>query len=124
MQIFVNRMQDEFTSDVLSIYKKPNSRLCSSIRVKFEDEMAVGEGPVREFFSTLMEMVQHGFPLDGSQLTNVFEGQHDHKLPAPNVLLRSSGFFTSVGRMIAHFFPSWRTFGIWFITGSSQLLVL
>ena len=103
MRIYINRMKEEFSADVLTIYKKPNPGLCSTLRVKFENEAAVGEGPVREFFSTLMGFLQDGFPLDSEkQLTIIFEGQEDHKLPIPNALLRNAGFYTSVGRMIAH----------------------
>lgn len=105
LRIYINRFQDEFTSDVLTIYKKPNSSPCSNLRVNFENERRVGDGPVREFFSLLMGMVQSGFPLGDSQPTLVFEGQEGHKVPVPNALLCSSGFFTSVGRMIAYSFP-------------------
>lgn len=107
MRIYVNRMKEEFSADVLTIYKKPNPGLNSTLRVKFENEAAVGEGPVREFFSKLMGFLHDGFPLDGAgqgQLTMIFEGQEDHKLPIPNALLRNAGFYTSVGRMIAHSF--------------------
>ena len=105
MRIYVNRMNEEFSADVLAIYKKSNPGLNSTLRVKFENEVAVGEGPVREFFSTLMGFLHDGFPLDGEGLgkvTEVFEGQEDHKLPIPNALLRHAGFYRSVGRMIAH----------------------
>lgn len=107
MRTYVNWMNEEFTGDVLAIYKKPNPELNSTLRVKFENEVAVGEGPVREFFSTLMGFLHDGFPLDGAdqgKLTKVFEGEEDHKLPIPNALLRNAGFYTSVGRMIAHSF--------------------
>ena len=107
MRIYINRMKEEFSTDVLTIYKKPNPELSSTLRVKFENEVAVGEGPVREFFSTLMGFLHDGFPLDGAghgKLTKVFEGQEDHKLPIPNALLRNAGFYTSVSRMIAHSF--------------------
>lgn len=98
LRVFVDRIGEEFGSDVLAIYKKPNPSFCSSVRVRFQNERAVGDGPVREFFSLLMEMVQNGFPLEESQVALVFEGQADHKLPVPNALLCSSGFFISVGR--------------------------
>ena len=104
LRIYINRLQEEFASDVLTIYKKPNSGLCSSLRVKFENERGVGEGPVREFFSLLIGMVQNGFPLEESQLTLVFEGETDHKVPVPNALLCGGGFFKSAGRMMAHSF--------------------
>lgn len=63
LRIYVNRMTEEFTADVLAIYKKANPCFCSSLRVKFENERAVGEGPVREFFSILMGFVQNGLVL-------------------------------------------------------------
>lgn len=103
MRIYINRMKEEFSADVLTIYKKPNPGLRSTLRVKFENEAAVGEGPVREVFSTLMGFLQDGFPLDSEeQLTMIIKGQEDHKLPIPNALLCNAGFYTSVGRMIAH----------------------
>lgn len=46
-----------------------------------------GGGPVREFFSLRMGMVQNGFPPQESKLTLLFEGQVDHKVPVPNVIL-------------------------------------
>lgn len=75
MRIYINRLQEEFASDVLTIYKKPSLGLFSSLRVKFENERGVGEGPVQEFFSLLMGMVQNGFLLEEAQQTLVFEGE-------------------------------------------------
>lgn len=100
-------MHKEFSAYVLAIYKKPNPGLNSTLRVKFENEVAIGEGPVREFSSTLMGFLHDGFPLDGAdqgKLTKVFDGEEDHQLPIPNALLRNAGFYTSVGKMIAHSF--------------------
>ncbi|CAH3146691.1 unnamed protein product [Porites lobata] len=105
LRIYVNRMTEEFTADVLSIYKKANPCFRSNLRVQFENERAVGEGPVREFFSILMGFVQNGLYVDDpGRLTMLFEGQTDHKIPVPNALLCNSGLYTSVGRMIAHSF--------------------
>lgn len=65
----------------------------------------IGEGPVREFFSILMAFIQNGLYLDDpEQLTMLFEGETDHKIPVPNALLCNSGLYTSVGRMIVHSF--------------------
>lgn len=33
LRVFVDRIGEEFASDVLAIYKKPNSSFCSSVRV-------------------------------------------------------------------------------------------
>ena len=102
--VYINRLQEEFASDVFTSYKKSSPGFCSGVRVKFENERGVGDGPVRAFFSLLMGMVQNGFPLDETHLSLVFEGQADHKVPVSNALLCSSGFFKSVGRMVAHSF--------------------
>ena len=105
LRIYVNRMTEELTADVLSIYKKGNPCFRSNLRVKFENEGAVGEEPVREFFSILMGFIQNGLYLDDpGRLTMLFEGETDHKIPVPNALLCNSGLYTSVGLMIAHSF--------------------
>ena len=74
--------------------------------MKFENEAAVGEGPVIEVFSTLMGFLHDGFPLrvGQGQMTMIFEGQKDHKLPIPKAVLSKAGFYVRVGRMIAHSF--------------------
>lgn len=53
-----------------------------------------------------MEMLVDGFPLDGGDKppTLVFEGENDHKIPVANSLLRSTGFYKCIGRMIEHSF--------------------
>ncbi len=105
-RVYVGRMTPDFANDVMEIYKKPLQKLCSPFSVKFENETSIGSGPVREFFSILMNMVINGFPLDGEDkpATLIFEGEDDHKVPVANSLLRSTGFYTLVGRMIAHSF--------------------
>lgn len=87
LRVFIDRMQVEFACDEMNIYKKPNPSFCSSVRVRFDNERALGDGPVREFFSLLMGMVQNDFPLEEYKLTLVFEGQVDHKVPVPNAIL-------------------------------------
>jgi hypothetical protein len=99
-------MTSDFANDVLEVYKKPITKLCSPFSVKFENETSVGSGPVREFFSLLMNMIVDGFPLEGEDkpLTLVFEGEVDHKVPVANSLLRRTGFYKLIGSMIAHSF--------------------
>lgn len=99
-------MSSDFANDILGIYKNQCSKFCSRFGVKFENETSVGSGPVREFFSLVMRMLIDGFPLDGEDKppTLVFEGENDHKIPVANSLLRSTGFYKSIGRMIAHSF--------------------
>ena len=105
-RVYVNRMASDFANDVLAIYKAPYSKLLSPFSVKFENETSVGGGPVREFFSLSMSMIMNGFLLEGENkpLTLVFEGEADHKVPVANSLLRSTGFYKSIGRMIGHSF--------------------
>ncbi|XP_046862669.1 uncharacterized protein LOC124456227 [Xenia sp. Carnegie-2017] len=54
----------------------------------------------------IMKMILDGFPLDCEERpkTLVFEGENDHKVPVANSLLRSTGFYKCIGRMIAHSF--------------------
>ena len=99
-------MSSDFANDILGIYKNQSPKFLSRFSVKFENETSVGSGPVREFFSLVMKMHVNGFPLDGGDNppTLVFEGEHDHRIPVANSLLRSTGFYKSIGRMIAHSF--------------------
>lgn len=105
-RVYVNRMTSDFANDVLAIYKAGNNKLCSPFSVKFENETSVGRGPVREYFSLLTEMMMNGFPAEeeNKPCTLVFEGEDNHKVPVANALLRSTGFYLSIGRMIAHSF--------------------
>ena len=104
-RVYVNRMTSDFANDALAIYKVGNNKLCSPFSVKFENETSVERGPVREFFSLLTEMM-NGFPAEGENkpCTLVFEGEDNHKVPVANALLRNTGFYLSIGRMIAHSF--------------------
>ena len=88
MRIYINRTKEEFSADMLTIYKKPNAGLRSILRVKFENEAAVGKGPVREFFSTLM-----GFLHDGRPQTSY-----------PQCCPLQGWILYKCGRMIAHSF--------------------
>ena len=104
-RVYVNRMASDFANDVMGIYKAKTDKLCSRFSVKFENE-TVGSGPVREYFSLLTSMLIQGFLLYGERKspTLIFEGKDDHKIPVSNSLLRSTGIYKAVGRMIANFF--------------------
>lgn len=70
-------MNEEFLVDVLVIYKKLNLGFNLILRVEFENEVVVGEGLVREFFSIFMGFFYDGFLFDGEglgKLIEVFEG--------------------------------------------------
>ena len=99
-------MKSDFANDVLEVYKKPITKLCAPFSIKFENERSVGCGPIREFFSILMNMLIDGFPLDGENnpVALVFEGEDDHKVPVANSLLQRTGFYKLVRKMIAHSF--------------------
>lgn len=107
LRIYLNRMADtseEMEGDILCVYKG-SSNLKSPVRVKFEDEAGVGIGPVRSYFSMVMSLLENGFNLQlhtGQSKSVVFEGAPDHKLPMVNPLLRQTGFFEAVGKMIGH----------------------
>ena len=77
--------------------------LCAQPKVVFEDELAVGSGPTREYFSILMNLITGGFNIHGQGIvTQVFEGEMDHKIPITNALLSQAGFYRAVGKMIGH----------------------
>lgn len=88
--------------DIMGIYKNPNTRLKATPRVRFEEEDGVGSGPVREFLTCAVKLVDEGIPsLSGKSLV-FFEGQANHRIPVHDQSLRLTGAFLSVGRIIAH----------------------
>ena len=107
LRIYLNRMadtSDEIEADILCVYKG-SSNLKAPVKVKFEGEAGIGSGPVRSYFSMVMSLLEIGFQLQlhtGQSTSVVFEGAPNHKLPMANPLLRQTGFFEAVGKMIAH----------------------
>ena len=103
-RIQVSRLQEDFSSDVFVFYKNQTVDLRAQPRVVIE-ELAVGEGPRREFFSILMKLIYCGFNIGGrSQVTHVFEGEVDHKIPIANALLTEAGFYKTIGKMFGHIY--------------------
>ena len=108
-RIQVSHLQEDFSSDVFVFYKNQTVDLRAQPRVVFEEELAVGKGPRREFFSILMKLIYCGFNIGGrSQVTRVFEGEVDHKIPIANALLTEAGFYKMIGKMFGHIY-TWRS---------------
>jgi hypothetical protein len=93
----------------------------------FEGEVGVGSGPVREFLSCAMKIMQDGI---GGNKRHVlfFEGEKDHLIPIHDQTLRCTGSFKAIGRIIGHSFlhggpllygisPAVKRY--WALTGSS-----
>ncbi len=90
-------------NDVLSVYKNPNTNLRVAPKVRFEDESAVGSGPIREFLSIAMKTIEEGINDPAtSKVTVFFEGQQDHRVPVHNQCLCLTGMFKTLGRIIGH----------------------
>ena len=94
----------ELGRDIISIYKKPDLKLRAVPKVRFEEEDAVGSGPVREFLVLAMDVVDEGIPSCSGQSKPLifFEGQPDHRLPVHDQSLRLTGAFKALGRIIGH----------------------
>ena len=92
---------DDLKKDILGCYKNPQINLKAKPRVKFEGEEGVGSGPIREFLLCAMKIVEEGINKEGKPLV-FFEGQEDHKVPVHNHVLRCTGAFRSIGRIIGH----------------------
>ena len=69
-RLCISRMDgvSEMRRDILGIYKNPKTKLRVPPKVRFEDEGAVGSGPVREFLSNAMKVIEEGIPSFASNL--------------------------------------------------------
>ncbi|XP_015768056.1 PREDICTED: uncharacterized protein LOC107346751 [Acropora digitifera] len=95
--------QADFRREIMGIYKNPNTDLKAKPRVRFEDEEAVGEGPIREFLSQAIRLAEEGIPsTSGSKPLIFFEGEKDHLIPIHDHSLRLTGAFKTIGRIIGH----------------------
>lgn len=100
LRIHLDRMEGELDSDILALYKNKNISLRRTPRVRFEGEPAVGSGPVSEFFTLSMKLLEEGFTLNEKVI--VLEGEADHKVPIANTMLRKTGIYETFGKMIGH----------------------
>lgn len=103
-KVFISRMEgvDELQREVMGVYKNPNTKLRAGLKVRFQEEDAVGCGPVREFLSLGVKIIEDGISSSGSKRVLFFEGEMDHRLPVHNQSLRLTGTFKALGRMLAH----------------------
>lgn len=92
----------ETRRDILGFYKNPNSNLRVKPKVRFEDESAVGSGPVREFLSNAIKIIDEGIPSSTSKPLVFLEGEKDHRLPVHDQYLRLTGTFKALGKIIGH----------------------
>ena len=103
-RIFVSRLDgiDELKKEVIGVYKNPKTNLRVGVKVRFEEEDAVGSGPVREYLSIAMNILDEGVSSSGSKKILFFEGQMDHRVPVHNQSLRLTGMFKALGKMLGH----------------------
>ena len=103
-QLFsVSRMEgiEELKRDIFVCYKGRRNNLMARPRVLFEGEEGAGSGPVREFLSCAIKIVDEGMKIS-SKPTIFFEGQTDHHLPIHDQALRITGSFKAIGRILGH----------------------
>ena len=81
----------------------PKTVMRATPRVRFDGEDAFGEGPVREFRTHAIKIVEEGPPSSsaGKPIT-FFEGEPDHRIPVHDSALQLTGSFKAVGRIIGH----------------------
>ena len=92
----------DFRREIIGVYKRPDLDLRANIRVRLDEEEAVGSGPVREFLVNAIKVVDEGIPISHGKPLIFFEGQEDHRLPLHDQSLRLMGSFKTVGRIIGH----------------------
>lgn len=92
----------ELRREIIGVYKKPGLNLKANIKVRFEEEEAVGSGPVREYVVNAIKVVDEGIPTPNGKPLIFFEGEQDHRLPIHDQSLRLMGTFKAVGRVIGH----------------------
>ena len=103
-QLFsVSRMEgiEELKRDIFVCYKGRRNNLMARPRLLFEGEEGAGSGPVREFLSCAIRIVDERMKIS-SKPTIFFEGQTDHRLPIHDQALRITGSFKAIGRILGH----------------------
>ena len=68
-RVFVSRLEgpDQLKKDVIGAYKNPSTKLRVGLKVCFEEEDAVGSGPVREFLTIAVNILDEGISSSGSK---------------------------------------------------------
>lgn len=93
---------DQLKKDVIGVYENPSTKLRVGLKVCFEEEDAVGSGPVREFLTIAVNILDEGISSSGSKKLLFFEGHTDHRIPVHNQSLRVTGTYKALGKMLGH----------------------
>ncbi|XP_068580956.1 G2/M phase-specific E3 ubiquitin-protein ligase-like isoform X3 [Cebidichthys violaceus] len=105
MKMDVRDSEEDRERDLLSFYKQQQEWACP-LHCTLAGDVAVGEGVMRYFMTTVISKLQFGFSLDlgGMGRTLLFEGEPDHLVPAASEALIESNLFQVAGRMLTHSF--------------------
>ncbi|KAK0145252.1 hypothetical protein N1851_015848 [Merluccius polli] len=105
MKMDVSDSEEDRERDLLLFYKRQQEWACP-LHCILVGDVAVGEGVMRYFLTTVISKLQFGFSLDlgGMARTLLFEGEPDHLVPAASEALIESNLFRVAGRMLAHSF--------------------
>ena len=87
----------QFRRDILGIYKNKKTKLRVKPKIHFEEEGAVGNGPVREFLANAVKTIEQGIPSTSSKPLLFLEGEKDHLLPIHDQSLCLTGTFKALG---------------------------
>lgn len=83
----------ELRREIIGIYKRPDLNLKANIKVRFEEEEAVGSGLVCEYLVNAIKVADEGTPTSNGKPLIFFEGQQDHCLPVHDQSLLLMGTF-------------------------------
>ncbi|XP_077958260.1 uncharacterized protein LOC120817910 isoform X2 [Gasterosteus aculeatus] len=105
MKMDVRESEEDRERELLLFYKQQQEWACP-LHCTLVGDVAVGEGVMRYFMTTIISKLQFGFSLDlgGMGRTLLFEGEPDHLVPAASEALIESNLFWVAGRMLAHTF--------------------
>ena len=107
----------ELGRDIIGIYKKPDLKSCAILKVRFEEEDGVGNGPIREFLVLAVQVADEGIPSTSgrSKPLLLFEGQPDHRLPVHD---------QSFGTNNRSQHPTWGSWSLWIIDSNKACFVI
>nr|XP_040023949.1 uncharacterized protein LOC120812204 isoform X2 [Gasterosteus aculeatus aculeatus] len=105
MKMDVRESEEDRERELLLFYKQQQEWACP-LHCTLVGDVAIGEGVMRYFMTTIISKLQFGFSLDlgGMGRTLLFEGEPDHLVPAASETLIESNLFRVAGRMLAHTF--------------------
>ncbi|XP_045075532.1 uncharacterized protein LOC123492747 isoform X2 [Coregonus clupeaformis] len=105
MKMDVRDSEEDRERELLLFYKQQQEWACP-LHCTLVGDVAIGEGVMRYFMTTIISKLQFGFSLDlgGMGRTLLFEGEPDHLVPAASEALIESNLFRVAGRMLGHTF--------------------